>query len=44
MLRILAGLGLVIGEFIHEVHRFLPGFDAEISFLKKCSEGYKRGI
>lgn len=36
MLRILAGLGLVIGEFIHEVHRFLPGFDAEISFLKNA--------
>lgn len=35
MLRILAGLGLVIGEFIHEVKRFLPGFDAEISYLKK---------
>ena len=36
MLRILGGLGLVIGEFIHEVHRFLPGFDAEISFLKNA--------
>lgn len=34
MLRILAGLGLVIGEFVHEVQRFLPGFDAEISFLR----------
>lgn len=34
MLRILAGLGLVIGEFVHEVQRFLPGFDAEINFLK----------
>jgi signal transduction histidine kinase len=34
MLRILAGLGLVIGEFVHEVQRFLPGFDAEISYLK----------
>lgn len=34
MLRILAGLGLVIGEFVHEVQRFLPGFDAEINFLR----------
>ncbi|MFF5384328.1 ATP-binding protein [Pedobacter suwonensis] len=34
MLRVLAGLGLVIGEFVHEVQRFLPGFDAEINFLK----------
>lgn len=34
MLRILAALGLVIGEFVHEVQRFLPGFDAEIGFLK----------
>lgn len=46
MLRILAGLGLVIGEFIHEVDRFLPGFDAEINFLKTSvkdvEEVYKR--
>lgn len=41
MLRILAGLGLVIGEFIHEVHRFLPGFDAEISFLKNAVKEIK---
>lgn len=41
MLRILAGLGLVIGEFIHEVHRFLPGFDAEISFLKDAVKDLK---
>lgn len=41
MLRILAGLGLVIGEFIHEVNRFLPGFDAEITFLKKAVEDLK---
>ncbi|MDT3740720.1 MAG: ATP-binding protein [Candidatus Kapabacteria bacterium] len=34
MLRILAGLGLVIGEFVHEIQRFLPGFNAEINFLK----------
>lgn len=38
MLRILAGLGLVIGEFVHEVQRFLPGFDAEINFLRSLLE------
>lgn len=41
MLRILAGLGLVIGEFVHEVQRFLPGFDADINFLKNAVKNYK---
>ena len=41
MLRILAGLGLVIGEFVHEVQRFLPGFDADIGFLKNAVKEYK---
>jgi len=41
MLRILAGLGLVIGEFVHEVQRFLPGFDADIKFLKNAVKEYK---
>ncbi|MDR4891888.1 MULTISPECIES: sensor histidine kinase [unclassified Chryseobacterium] len=41
MLRILAGLGLVIGEFVHEVQRFLPGFDADINFLKHAVKDYK---
>lgn len=41
MLRILAGIGLVIGEFIHEVQRFLPGFNADVFFLKKALEDYK---
>lgn len=36
MLRILAGLGLVIGEFVHEIDRFLPAFDTDIRFLKKA--------
>lgn len=44
MLRILAGLGLVIGEFVHEVKRFLPGFDADINFLKEAVKGYKEAI
>lgn len=39
MLRILAGLGLVIGEFVHEVQRFLPGFDAEINFIQNALKG-----
>ncbi len=41
MLRVLAGLGLVIGEFVHEVQRFLPGFDADIRFLKNAVKDYK---
>lgn len=41
MLRILAGLGLVIGEFVHEVQRFLPGFDADIKYLKNAVKNYK---
>ncbi|HCN10804.1 MAG TPA: ATP-binding protein [Chryseobacterium sp.] len=41
MLRILAGLGLVIGEFVHEIQRFLPGFDADIRFLKNAVKDYK---
>jgi signal transduction histidine kinase len=35
MLRILAGLGIVIGEFVHEVKRFLPAFDVDILYLKE---------
>lgn len=40
MLRILAGLGLVIGQFVHEVKRFLPAFDADINYLKKALKQY----
>ncbi|MDT0676997.1 sensor histidine kinase [Autumnicola musiva] len=36
MLRILAGLGLVIGEFVHEIDRFLPAFDTDIRYLKRA--------
>ncbi len=35
MLRVLAGLGLVIGEFVHEIQRFLPAFNTDITFLRK---------
>lgn len=38
MLRILAGLGLVIGEFVHEIKRFVPSFDNEIYLLEKYLE------
>ena len=34
MLRVLAGTGLVIGEFIHEIKRFEPSFSADISILR----------
>ena len=35
MLRVLAGLGLAIGEFIHEIKYYFPGFTAEIDELKR---------
>jgi len=35
MLRVLAGLGLVIGEFVHEIQQFLPAFDTDINYLRK---------
>jgi signal transduction histidine kinase len=34
MLRVLAGLGLVIGEFVHEVKQFLPAFNGDIAYLR----------
>jgi signal transduction histidine kinase len=36
MLRVLAGLGLVIGEFVHEVQRFLPAFNTDTIYLRKA--------
>ena len=44
MLRILAGLGLVIGEFVHEVKRFLPAFDVDISFIKEAVKEYTEAL
>lgn len=38
MLRVLAGLGLAIGEFIHEIKYYFPGFTAEIDELKHLLE------
>ena len=34
LMRVLAGLGLAIGEFIHEIKYYFPGFSAEINYLK----------
>lgn len=39
MLRVLAGTGLVIGEFIHEIKRFEPSFSADISVLRHIVAG-----
>jgi len=44
MLRILAGLGLVIGEFVHEVKRFLPAFDADITFIKDAVKEFAEAL
>lgn len=42
MLRVLAGTGLVIGEFIHEINRFEPAFSADIEVLRHgISDGDK---
>jgi signal transduction histidine kinase len=37
-------LGLVIGEFVHEVKRFLPGFDTDTRFLKKAVKDYAEAL
>lgn len=39
MLRVLAGVGLVIGEFVHEIKRFEPSFSADISILRRRLAG-----
>jgi signal transduction histidine kinase len=44
MLRVLAGLGLVIGEFVHEVKRFLPAFDADIVFIKDVVKEFSEAL
>lgn len=44
MLRILAGLGLVIGEFVHEVKRFLPAFDADTTFIKDAVKEFAEAL
>lgn len=44
MLRVLAGLGLVIGEFVHEVKRFLPAFDTDVKYLRKAVSKMKEAL
>ncbi len=44
MMRILAGLGLVIGEFVHEIKNYFPGIHAETSFLRNALKDFKEGI
>lgn len=39
MLRVLAGTGLVIGEFIHEIKRFEPSFSADLSVFRNRLTG-----
>jgi signal transduction histidine kinase len=48
MLRVLAGLGLTIGEFTHEIKQYLPAFDVDTMFLVdnllETTETYKRSL
>lgn len=44
MMRILAGLGLVIGEFVHEIKNYFPGINAETNFLRKALKNNTEGI
>lgn len=44
MLRVLAGLGLVIGEFVHEVKRFLPAFHTDTTYLKEIVKDYPEAL
>lgn len=44
MLRIFAGLGLVIGEFIHEIKNYIPGFQSEISYLNNLLQHNKEAL
>lgn len=48
MVRVLAGLGLVIGEFTHEIMNYLGVFDIDtkhiLEHLDRASEEYKRAI
>jgi len=46
MIRVLAGLGLIIGEFTHEIMNYLGTFDIDTKYilgqLDKATEEYKR--
>lgn len=38
MLRVLASVGLIVGEFVHEVKRFLPAFRSSIDTIKTTAK------
>ena len=44
MLRVLASVGLVVGEFVHEEKRFLPAFRTSINSLKSITTGQTEAI
>lgn len=48
MIRVLAGLGLIIGEFTHEITNYLGAFDIDIQYIidniDKSREEYRRAI
>lgn len=44
LMRVLAGLGLAIGEFIHEIKYYFPGFSAEINHLKILLEDNENAL
>jgi len=46
MLRVLAGMGLSIGEFVHEIRQFSPAFEGDLSvlFSSALNEEMKQGV
>lgn len=46
MLRVLAGMGLSIGEFVHEIRQFGPAFGGDLSvlFSSAVNEEMKQGV
>ncbi len=35
MMRVLAGLGMTIGEFVHELQQFTPSFKSNLTFIRR---------
>jgi signal transduction histidine kinase len=35
MIRVLAGLGMTIGEFVHELQQFAPSFKSDLTFISR---------
>ncbi len=46
MLRVLAGMGLAIGEFVHEIRQFSPALEGDLSVLhaNAITEEMKQGV